>query len=201
MLINYFKNLIYSFIFQCNEKKISRHHAELLLKDDNTLWIKPTHANPVFFRPSNGKTIQLTKDIERELKDSDQIGLLPSSFFFRVSFSTDVNNNIDSDEDSLYAWKKDVDDNNLSPVRATSPDQWSPTHGYRRSLSNQDTSVFDFDDDLNIQPTRTPCKRTSLEKKVSSDVAPKSSTTMSSPCISLTRVTVARPSTEDEVCF
>ncbi|CAF0783466.1 unnamed protein product [Adineta steineri] len=166
----------------CNEKKISRHHAELLLKDDGTLWITPTHANPVFFRPLNGKTIQLQKDIQRELKDGDQIGLLPSTFFFRVSFSTDVNNNNDrndSDSDSLYECKKEeeeVDDDNdvkPAPIRSKSPDDWSPTHGYRRSISNQDVSVFDFDDDLIIQPTSTPPKRTPLEKKTTSDVEPK----------------------------
>jgi hypothetical protein len=82
-------------LFQCNDKKISRQHAELLLKKDETLWIKPMHTNPVFYRPLNCKTIQLTKDVEQELKDGDQIGLLPTSFFFRVSFSTDMNNNKD----------------------------------------------------------------------------------------------------------
>ncbi|CAF1052583.1 unnamed protein product [Rotaria sp. Silwood1] len=183
----------------CNEKKISRHHAELLLKDDNTLWIKPTHANPVFYRPLNGKTIQLTKDVERELNDGDQIGLLPSSFFFRVSFSTDENNNNDknddSDSDSLYAWKKD---DNLSPVRATSPDQWSPTHGYRRSISNQDTSVFDFDEDANDEPARTPSKRTSFEKKISLDVEPKPRISMSVPTVNLTRISVPPPSVDNE---
>jgi hypothetical protein len=61
------------------------------LKKDETLWVKPTHTNPVFYRPAGGKRIQLTKDIEQELKDGDQIGLLPTSFFFRVSFSTDTN--------------------------------------------------------------------------------------------------------------
>ncbi len=61
------------------------------MKKDETLWVKPTHTNPVFYRPAGGKRIQLTKDIEQELKDGDQIGLLPTSFFFRVSFSTDTN--------------------------------------------------------------------------------------------------------------
>ena len=81
--------------FQCNDKKISRQHAELLLKKDETLWIKPIHTNPLFYRPANGKTIQLTKDIEQELKDGDQIGLLPTNFFFRITFSKDINNSKD----------------------------------------------------------------------------------------------------------
>lgn len=74
----------------------------MLLKDDNVLWIKPVHTNPVFYRASNGKTVHLSKDIEQELKDGDQIGLLPTSFFFRISFSDDVNNNnIDSNDHIL----------------------------------------------------------------------------------------------------
>ncbi len=157
-------------LFQCNEKKISRHHAELLLKDDNTLWITPTHANPVFYRPSNGKTIQLAKDIERELKDGDHIALLPSSFFFRVSFSIDVNNNNennDSDSDSVFTWKKEE---KLSPVSEPSSDRWSFTHGHRRSTSNQDASVFDFDDDIIVEPMPAPGRRMSFEKKAIIDV-------------------------------
>lgn len=62
----------------------------MILKSDQTLWIKPTHVNPVFYRPQNGKTTSLTKDIEQELKDGDQFGLLPTNFFFRVSFPTDI---------------------------------------------------------------------------------------------------------------
>ena len=61
------------------------------MKKDATLWIKPTHTNPVFYRSAAGKKSQLTKDIEQELNDGDQIGLLPTSFFFRVSFSKDTN--------------------------------------------------------------------------------------------------------------
>jgi len=133
--------------------------------------------------------------VERELKDGDQIGLLPSSYFFRVSFSTDVNNNNDnndnndSDLDSLYAWKKEEA---LSPVRTTSPDHWSPIHGHRRSISNQDISVFDFDEDINIEPTRAPCKRTSFEKKTTSDIE-------SEPCISVEKKTTS--DIESEPCI
>jgi hypothetical protein len=139
------------------------------LKDDNTLWITPTHVNPVFFRPPDGKIIQLAKDIERELKDGDHIGLLPSSFFFRVSFSIDVNNNNennDSDADSLYGWKKEE---KYSPLRVPSPDPWSPTAGYRRSTSNQDISVFDFDDDIVIEPMPPSSRRVSFERRSVTD--------------------------------
>lgn len=165
----------------CNEKKISRHHAELVLKDDNTLWIKPTHTNPVFFRSSNSKTIQLAKDIERELKDGDQIGLLPSTYYFRICFSIDVNNNQDTNEsndsDSVYAWKNKED-------RPSTSDDCSPTRVPRRSINKENSSIFDFDDDIRIESTITPPlpERKSIEKKTTTtDVIPKSPTQSVSP--------------------
>ncbi|CAF2932977.1 unnamed protein product [Rotaria sp. Silwood2] len=108
----------------CNDKKISRQHAELLLKNDETLWIKPTHINPVFYRTSHGgKTIQLTKDVEQELKDGDHIGLLPTSFFFRISFSTDTNNNKDelstSSDQQSHRSINNVDSDNHTNVKST----------------------------------------------------------------------------------
>ena len=144
------------------------------MKDDQTLWIKPTHANPVFYRPPNGKTIQLPKDIERELHDGDQIGLLPSSFFFRVSFSIDVNNNkgnhdSDSDSDSTYEFKKEKEEKS-SPIRSASPDRWSPSVDYRRSTGNQVSSVFDFDDDIIVESIRIPNKPMSIDKKPTEDI-------------------------------
>jgi hypothetical protein len=80
----------------------------------------------------------------------------------------------------------------LSPVNVPSPDRWSPTLGFRRSTSNQDISVFDFDDDIIVEPmpapsrrmsferksvadveaTQVPCKRSSLEKKTMVDLEP-----------------------------
>lgn len=141
------------------------------------------------------------------MKDGDYIGLLPSTFYFRVSFSTDVNNNnnedkddSDSDSDSVYGWKQE--DEKSPPARAASPDDWSPTRGYRRSTSNQNTSVFDFDDDLNIQPTRTPSKRVSLEAKPVPSVEPKPRSMPSSPSVSLPRASPAPSSTsKEQVCL
>ena len=146
------------------------------MKGDHTLWIKPTHANPVFYRPPSGKTIQLPKDIERELHDGDQIGLLPSSFFFRVSFSIDVNNNngnndsdSDSNVDSMYGWEKGKEEKS-SPIRPASPDRWSPSVNYRRPTSNRVSSVFDFDDDIIVESIQIPNKRMSTEKKPTEDM-------------------------------
>ncbi|CAF1138950.1 unnamed protein product [Rotaria sp. Silwood1] len=113
----------------CNDKKISRQHAELLLKNDETLWIKPIHTNPVFYRTFHGKTIHLTKDIEQELKDGDQIGLLPTSFFFRISFSMNTNNNKDdlstsSNQQSHYSVNNIASDN-LKSTKISSQDTLS----------------------------------------------------------------------------
>jgi len=80
------------------------------------------------------------------------------------------NDNNDSDSDSLYGWKKEQ----ISPPACeTSPDHWPGIRGFRRSLSNQDTSVFDFDEDVHIEPTRELCRRTSFDKKTISDVEKK----------------------------
>jgi len=72
----------------CLDKKISRNHAEIFVKSDGTLWIKPIHNNPTFFKSNDGQLITLTKDQEHQLKDSDQIGLLPTEYFYRISIQT-----------------------------------------------------------------------------------------------------------------
>lgn len=145
------------------------------MKDDYKLWIKPTHANPVFYRPLNGKIIQLAKDVERELKNGDQIGLLPSTFYFRISFSKDINNNDESDTDSASV--------------ASIPDRSSPV-GRRRSIEKSENSIFDFDDEAAPAPEKkTPNKRISLERKNSK---PKSPSPVSSPSSSVDRMSISR---------
>ena len=88
-----------------------------------------------------------------------------------------------------------------SSVRAASSHQWSPTFTHHRSINNQDTSVFDFDDDVNNEPTRILSKRTSFEKKLTPDAEQNSLVLMSVPTVTLTRVHVPLSSVEDEVCF
>lgn len=74
----------------CLDKKISRNHAELYIKPDGTLWIKPIHHNPTFYKTETNQLITLTKDQEYQLNDNDQIGLLPNEYFYRISIkSTD----------------------------------------------------------------------------------------------------------------
>ncbi|CAF0958460.1 unnamed protein product [Didymodactylos carnosus] len=109
----------------CDDKKISRNHAEILLKNDDSVFIKPTHVNPVFYRKNGGRTLTLTKDVEQQLFDNDEIGLLPSTFFFRVHIksndeplSTDDNNN---DNLSLSSTVNEKETKMKSPAAAVSP--------------------------------------------------------------------------------
>jgi len=69
----------------CLDKKISRNHAELYIKSDGTLWIKPIHHNPTFYRTKSNQLTTLTKDQEQQLNDNDEIGLLPNEYFYRIS--------------------------------------------------------------------------------------------------------------------
>jgi len=72
----------------CLDKKISRNHAELYIKSDGTLWIKPIHHNPTFYRTKTNQLITLTKDEEFQLNDNDEIGLLPNEYFYRISIKS-----------------------------------------------------------------------------------------------------------------
>ena len=69
----------------CLDKKISRNHAEFHIKPDGTAWIKPIHHNPTFLRTKTSQLITLTKDEEFQLHDNDEIGLLPTEYFYRIS--------------------------------------------------------------------------------------------------------------------
>ena len=73
----------------CVDKKISRNHAELYVKPDGTVWIKPIHSNPTFFKTKTKQLITLDKDQEHQLYDSDEIGLLPTDYFYRISIQSD----------------------------------------------------------------------------------------------------------------
>lgn len=69
----------------CVDNKVSRNHTELFVKSDSTLWIKPIHQNPTFYKTKTDEIVTLTKDKEYQLFDNDQFGLLPDEYFYRVS--------------------------------------------------------------------------------------------------------------------
>ena len=72
----------------CLDKKISRSHAQLYHKPDGTVWIKPIHSNPTFFKTKSGKLVSLKKDEEYQLRNSDVIGLLPTQYFYQISIQS-----------------------------------------------------------------------------------------------------------------
>ena len=84
----------------CLDKKISRNHAELYIKPDGTVWIKPIHHNPTFYRTQSSPLKTLTKDQEHQLNDKDEIGLLPNEYFYRISIeSTESKEEEDEEEE------------------------------------------------------------------------------------------------------
>ncbi|CAF1284315.1 unnamed protein product [Adineta ricciae] len=173
----------------CTDKKISRHHAELLLKKEGTLVIKPTHTNPVFYRPLNGKTVHLTKDVEQELKDGDQIGLLPTSYFFRVSITKDSNKTTDehpgngADNHTDISSVQSKDSNQSEPTSSDQPARKLPTWmtastsssspkktastSLKRQLSEEADQSKKTDDTSNQQPSMSDTSSTA--KPVDSD--------------------------------
>lgn len=85
----------------CLDKKISRNHAELYIKPDGTVWIKPVHHNPTFYRTKSSPLKTLTKDQEHQLNDSDEIGLLPNEYFYRISIESTDERQEEGDEESV----------------------------------------------------------------------------------------------------
>ena len=76
----------------CMDNRISRNHAQLHVKPDGTVWIKPVHQNPTFYRTKAKEIVRLTKDKEYQLCNDDQVGLLPDAYFYRVSIQLVVEN-------------------------------------------------------------------------------------------------------------
>ena len=68
----------------CSDNKISRNHAQLFIKSNGTVWIKPIHHNPTFYKTKTNQIVTLTKDKEYQLYNNDQFGLLPDEYFYRV---------------------------------------------------------------------------------------------------------------------
>ncbi|CAF1005162.1 unnamed protein product [Rotaria sordida] len=95
----------------CLDKKISRNHAELYVKSDGTLWIKPIHHNPTFYRTKTNQLNTLTKDQEFQLNDNDEIGLLPNEYFYRISIKSK-----DEQINSSTISKSPIQEKESSPV-------------------------------------------------------------------------------------
>ncbi|CAF3370361.1 unnamed protein product [Rotaria sp. Silwood1] len=131
----------------CLDKKISRNHAELYVKSDGTLWIKPIHHNPTFYRTNTNQLITLTKDQEFQLNDNDEIGLLPNEYFYRISIkskdeqdeqinsSTILKSPMQQEDESSSIQEKEsspVKEKELSPIRS---------HDKEKSPNNKDSNL------------------------------------------------------------
>jgi len=70
---------------QCSEKRISRNHAIVEVKDDS-MFITPIHVNPCFYhgKKGRGSLTVLTKDKPYKLESGDRISLLPDSSMYDV---------------------------------------------------------------------------------------------------------------------
>jgi hypothetical protein len=104
----------------CLDKKISRNHAELRMESDGTLWIKPIHTNPTFFKTKNIEAIVLKKDEEHQLRDSDQIGLLPTEYFYRISIRSVDECPVSSTTSKSFVEQSDCVDQALSSTMSKS---------------------------------------------------------------------------------
>jgi hypothetical protein len=105
----------------CLDKKISRNHAELYIKSDGTLWIKPIHNNPTFYRTKTNQLVTLTKDEEFQLNDNDEIGLLPNEYFYRISIQSK-----DNEEEPSVIPKSPVQERESSPVENQEEEESPP---------------------------------------------------------------------------
>ncbi|XP_046968849.1 aprataxin and PNK-like factor [Vanessa cardui] len=76
-------------LLDCNDKRISREHGELLV-DDKTITIKALHLNPCFFKLKDSKAIEiLNLGSSKTLNSGDRFGLLPEDFWYEVIYCPD----------------------------------------------------------------------------------------------------------------
>ncbi|XP_026499950.2 aprataxin and PNK-like factor isoform X1 [Vanessa tameamea] len=76
-------------LLDCNDKRISREHGELLV-DDETITIKALHLNPCFFKLKDSKAIEILHlGSSKTLHNGDRFGLLPDDFWYEVIYCPD----------------------------------------------------------------------------------------------------------------
>ncbi|CAG9856203.1 unnamed protein product [Phyllotreta striolata] len=97
----------------CKDARVSRNHAVITINDDNTASLKSTHANPIFYKPNGGNSIQLIKKESSSvlLKDGDQFGLLPDDYWFKIRLEND---DLSSNRSLKRIHRDDTDGNDLA---------------------------------------------------------------------------------------
>lgn len=116
----------------CLDNKISRNHAQLFIKSDGTVWIKPIHHNPTFYKTKTNQIVTLTKDKEYQLYNNDQFGLLPDEYFYRVSIKSKDEEIRETSDQNQTIPKSPVKENTILTIE---------NHDEEKSeLENNDTS-------------------------------------------------------------
>ncbi|XP_050352033.1 aprataxin and PNK-like factor isoform X3 [Nymphalis io] len=73
-------------LLDCNDKRISREHGELLI-DDSTVTIKALHLNPCFFKLKDSKGTEILQlGSSKILNNGDRFGLLPDDFWYEIIY-------------------------------------------------------------------------------------------------------------------
>jgi len=134
----------------CLDNKISRNHAQLFIKSDGTVWIKPIHHNPTFYKTKTNQIVSLTKNKEYQLFNNDQFGLLPDEYFYRVSIkSKDENMETNSDQNqtinSSTIPKSPIKENEILTIENSDEEKSESisdkTHALPTLMSNNSTST------------------------------------------------------------
>jgi hypothetical protein len=147
----------------CLDNKISRNHAQLFIKNDGTLWIKPIHHNPTFYKTKTNQIVRLTKDKEYQLYNNDQFGLLPDEYFYRVSIKSNdekIDQNVDQNQiiNSSTIPKSPIKENEISTMENHEEDK-------SESISDKTRTLPTWISDNSVS-TSTHEKQLSKEKSV-----------------------------------
>ncbi|CAF1413686.1 unnamed protein product [Adineta steineri] len=151
----------------CLDKKISRNHAELYIKPDGTVWIKPIHHNPTFYRTKENQLITLTKDQEFQLNDNDEIGLLPNEYFYRISIKPKDEEEEEKREDSSTILKSPIHEEESSPIKDSSVNEYESSPVKESPVKENGSSSPVHEDELssieNYNEKTTPSKHSNIE--------------------------------------
>nr|XP_023029110.1 aprataxin and PNK-like factor [Leptinotarsa decemlineata] len=93
-------------ILNCTDKRVSRHHAILIITDE-AVTLKSLHVNPCFYKAARGNCIVLLKKDESvNLNDGDRFALLADSYWFKVRLSSEGVNSESTKTQILQEFEK-----------------------------------------------------------------------------------------------
>lgn len=139
----------------CLDNRISRNHAQVWLKLDGTVWLKPIHHNPTFYKTKTDEVVTLTKNKEYQLHHNDQFGLLPDEYFYRVSIKSQdkdlenlstISKSPVKDNEVLTIENHDDDDDVNSKSQSADNVNLTTIHTLPDSTENNSITISKFDD-------------------------------------------------------